>query len=184
MSDSEQGSGSEEDASGVVAVLERLWWEHALSSKGSEDTAQQPPADPDGAQVGSVAGQTGQERQDNHRYWWLTRTNRASTCHGSGKQIAKAEFKALFHRHPDSVVDKRQWGKLWLKYQHLSASCLLGSVVPLDRDTLVIDVAPLPKVAKETAEIRDAAIEGAVCAFLREFGEARLRQHPEVKIAT
>ncbi len=54
-----------------------------------------------------------------HTYLWITRTNRAATCQDCKAKIPPWEFRALFLPHPDSVLDQRQWGKLWWRYYHL-----------------------------------------------------------------
>lgn len=55
-----------------------------------------------------------------HKYIWMTRTNRKATCTGCRAEIGAWQFRAVFLPHPDAVADKRRWKKLWWKYYHFA----------------------------------------------------------------
>ena len=97
---------------------------------------------------------------ENHVFLWITRTGRKAQCAACGRVIHPWAFRLLYHPNPNTVPDKRMWGRLWWKYYHLDAACVAASPAELPMmDNHVVDAAR-PRL--ETMETYEAACREAV----------------------
>ena len=112
-----------------------------------------------------------------HRFWWLTRTNRRSTCFTCRGEIVARNFRVLFHPDPAGVPDLRVWRHTFWRYFHISRNCLpLGSEAPVPSlDNVTVDIAPLPRACHESAEARATATQAALDFFFEEHAAVRAR---------
>ena len=133
-----------------------------------------------------------------HVWLWLTRTNRAATCQACKGQIAKSEFRVVYHPFALEHEKHSAWKGVFWKYHHLRVACmtfvqlapwygqLVGgsghgagssssaappAVAAIDLDFRA-DVAPLPAAAAETVESRRASTEEAGALLRQEFKKA------------